>query len=332
MTDAVDWRWAFFINVPIALVVLAVIGRILPAGQVRRGSLDILGALSVTAALSLAVFGIVRAPEIGWGSPETLLVLGSVIGLLVLFIAFQARSREPLMPLSIWRAPNLAAANVAMALLGAAWVPMWFFLDLYLQQVLRFGAFEGGAALLPMTVTIMVLMVGVTARLVGRFGFKAPLVSGMLVLAVGIGWLGFVRADGTFLVDVLPATIVAATGMSLAYIPAMLAALSGAQPAEGGLAAGIVNTTYQVGSALGLAVITAIATAAGAGQLGDVTALTDGFRAAFVGAAALALVGATVAFVTLRRPVPKQAAASGPESVHTTSDPGYADRAAGVRP
>ncbi len=132
--------------------------------------------------------------------------------------------------------------------------------------------------------------------------------------------------------DILAATIVAATGMSLAYVPAMLAALSGAQPAEGGLAAGIVNTTYQVGSALGLAVITAIATAAGAGQLRDVTALTDGFRAAFVGAAALALVGATVAFVTLRRPVPKQAAASGPESVHTTSDPGYADRAAGVRP
>ena len=182
LTEAVDWRWVFFINVPIALVVLAVIGRILSAGLVRRGNLDILGALSVTAALSLAVFGIVRAPEIGWGSPETLLVLGAAIGLFALFITFQARSREPLMPLSILRAPNLAAANVAMALLGAAWIPMWFFLDLYLQQVLRFGAFEGGAALLPMTVTIMVLMVGVTGRLVGRYGFKAPLVSGMLVL------------------------------------------------------------------------------------------------------------------------------------------------------
>ncbi len=331
LTEAVDWRWVFFINVPIAIVVLAATRRVLPAGFARRGNLDIYGALSVTAALSLAVFGIVRAPEIGWGAPETLLVLGAALVLLGLFIALQAHSRQPLMPLAIWRAPNLAAANLSMALLGAAWIPMWFFLNLYLQQVLRLGAFEGGAALLPMTVTIMILMVGVTGRLVGRFGFKAPLVSGMLVLAGGIGWLWFVRADGSFIVDVLPATLVAATGMSLAYIPAMLAALSGAQPAEGGLAAGIVNTTYQVGSALGLAVITAIATAAGADRLGDVTALTSGFRAAFVGAAAIAVVGAGLALVTLRRPATTSALASGPGAALTSSDPALADRSAAAR-
>ncbi|MDQ3553419.1 MAG: MFS transporter [Chloroflexota bacterium] len=330
LTDAVDWRWVFFINVPIALVVLAATRGVLPAGLARRGNLDIAGALAVTGALSLAVLGVVRATEIGWGSAETLLVLGAAIGLLAIFLVLQARGREPLMPLSIWRAPDLAAANIAMALLGAAWIPMWFFLNLYLQQVLRFGAFDGGAALLPMTVTIMVLMVGVTARLVGRFGFKAPLVTGMIVLAGGIGWLGFVRADGSFLVDVLPATIVAATGMSLAYIPAMLAALSGAQPAEGGLAAGIVNTTYQVGSALGLAVITAIATAAGASQLGDISALTDGFRAAFFGASAIAVVGAAFALVALRRRVSIGAPAAGSGPVAITDDAAYEDRPAGA--
>ncbi|MDQ3467341.1 MAG: MFS transporter, partial [Chloroflexota bacterium] len=190
LTDAVDWRWVFFINVPIGFLVLAAISvGLLPAGIARRGSLDVAGALSGTAALSLAVYAIVRANEVGWRAMETVLVLGAAVLLLALFIGIQKARAEPLMPLSIWRAPNLAAANVAMALLGAAWIPMWFFLNLYLQQVLGYDAFDGGLAVLPMTVTIMVLMVGVTARLVGRFGFKAPLVSGLLILAGGIGWL-----------------------------------------------------------------------------------------------------------------------------------------------
>ena len=302
LTDWIDWRWVFFVNVPVGLAVLAASRGVLPAGLARRGRLDVAGALAVTAALSLAVFGIVRAPEAGWGATETLVTLGAAVALLALFVGIQAARRAPLMPLSVWRAPNLAAANVAMALLGAAWIPMWFFLNLYLQQVLGYGPFAGGAALLPMTVTIMVLMVGVTARVVGRFGFKAPLVVGLLVLAAGIGWLSLVSADGTFLGDVLPATVVGAAGMSLAYIPAMLAALSGAKPEESGLASGIVNTTYQVGSALGLAAMTAVATAYGADRLGDLPALVDGFRAAFVGAAAVALAGAVLALTWLRRP------------------------------
>jgi MFS family permease len=189
-----------------------------------------------------------------------------------------------------------------MALLGAAWIPMWFFLNLYLQQVLGFGALEGGLALLPMTLTIMVLMVGVTSRVVARLGTKTPLVAGLVVLAVGIGWLSFVGPGSSFVTTVLPGTLVAAAGMSLAYIPAMLTALSGARPEEGGLAAGIVNTTYQVGSALGLAVVTAIATAAGAGAVGDPAALGDSFRVAFVGAAAVALIAAAVAMATVRAP------------------------------
>jgi len=302
LTEWVDWRWVFLINIPIGLLVLAVSKAFLPAPSARRGSIDIAGSLSVTAALSLAVFAIVRAPQVGWGTLETIGVLSVAGGLLALFVGIQARRREPLMPLGILRAPNLAAANVAMALLGAAWVPTWFFLNLYLQQVLGYGPFKGGAALLPMTATIMVLMVGVTGRIIGRFGFKAPLVAGLVTLAGGTALLSLVRADGNFIVDVLPATLIAATGMSLAYIPAMLAALSGPKPEEGGLASGIVNTTYQVGSALGLAIMTAIATAHGADQIGNPGALVDGFSSAFIGAAAVALTGAALILVWLRNP------------------------------
>ena len=170
------------------------------------------------------------------------------------------------MRLSILRTPNLAAANVAQLLLGAAWIPMWFFLNLYLQQVLGFGAFEGGAALLPMTVTIMVLMVVVAPRVIARFGVKTPIVAGMLLLAAGMAVLSLVRPDGSFAVDVLPASLIAATGMALAFIPSLGTAIQSAKPEEGGLASGIVNTTYQVGSALGLAAMTAVATLAGRRQ------------------------------------------------------------------
>ena len=310
LTEWLDWRWVFLVNIPIGLAVLAVSTSLLPPLASRRGSLDIAGALSVTAALSLAVFAIVRAPAVGWGTTETIVELIAASGLLAAFAAIQVRRAEPLMPLTILRAPNLAAANAAMALLGAAWVPMWFFLNLYLQQVLGFGSFEGGAALLPMTLTIMLLMVGVTAKVIGRYGFKPTIIAGMVTLAAGMGLLSLVRPDGSFTVDVLSATLIAAVGMSLAYIPAMLAALSGAKPEQGGLASGIVNTTYQIGSALGLAVMTAIATGRGSDQIGNPAALVDGFSAAFLGAAAIALAGAGLTGLWLR--TPRQLAERGP--------------------
>jgi len=267
---------------------------------VRRGSVDVAGALTATAGLALTVFGIVRAPEEGWGSAATLLAIAGGVILLTVFVSLQARVREPLMRLSIFRTPNLAAANLAQLLLGAAWIPMWFFLNLYLQQVLGFGAFEGGAALLPMTVAIMALMVVVAPRVMNRFGFKAPIVGGMLLLAAGMAAMSLVRPDGNFAVDVLPASLLGAAGMALAFIPSLGTAISSAKPEEGGLASGIVNTSYQVGSALGLAAMTAVATSQGAGRIGDVSALTDGYSAAFLGAAGIAVVGAALAAVLLR--------------------------------
>ena len=312
ITEWASWPWVFYINIPIALIVLAVVPGLMPSAPARRGSIDIAGAITATAGLAMTVFAIVRAPEEGWGSATTLLVLAGGLALLALFVALQARVREPLMRLAIFRAPNLAAANVAQLLLGAAWIPMWFFLNLYLQQVLGYGAFEGGAALLPMTVTIMALMVIVAPKVIARFGPKAPTVAGLLVLAAGMAVLSLVRPDGSFLVDVLPASLIAAAGMSLAFIPSLGTAIQSAAPQDGGLASGIVNTSYQVGSALGLAVMTALATSQGADQLGNPVALTDGYSAAFLGAAAVAVLGALLAAALLRTPKASVAADAAP--------------------
>jgi len=309
ITEWIAWPWVFYVNVPIALLVLALIPSLMPASPARRGSIDLAGAVTATAGLALTVFGVVRAPDAGWGSSATLLAIGGGVALLAAFVAIQAGRREPLMRLSILRTPNLAAANVAQLLLGAAWIPMWFFLNLYLQQVLGYGAFEGGAALLPMTAAIMLLMVVVAPRVVSRFGPKPPVVAGMLLLAAGMAVLSLARPDGSFAVDVLPASLIAAAGMSLAFIPSLGTAIQSARPEEGGLASGIVNTSYQVGSALGLAAMTALAAAHGADRLGDVEALTGGYSAAFLGAAGIAVAGAVLAAVLLRMGRPAAAPA-----------------------
>jgi MFS family permease len=313
ITEWISWPWVFYINIPIALVVLAVTPGVMPAAPARRGSIDLGGALTATAGLAVTVFGVVRAPDEGWGSAATLLTLAGGVLLLAVFVAIQAARTEPLVRLSIFRTPNLAAANLAQLLLGAAWIPTWFFLNLYLQQVLGYGAFEGGAALLPMTVAIMVLMVVVAPKVIARFGPKAPIVVGMLLLAAGMVGLSLVRADGHFAADVLPASLIAAAGMSLAFIPSLGTAISSARPEEGGLASGIVNTAYQVGSALGLAAMTALASSAGADQLGNPGALTDGYSAAFLGAAGIAAVGAVLAAALLRLPHGPAAHASAEE-------------------
>ncbi len=308
ITEYISWPWVFYINVPIAIVALIATAALMPAGAMAgRGSVDIFGALTVTGGLGAAVYAIVRAPEIGWDAAETWIVLAVAAALLLMFLLIQSRRHEPLMRLSIFRTPNLGAANLTQALLGGAWIPMWFFLNLYLQQVLGYTAFPSGAALLPMTVLIMIGMIALAPAAINRFGPKAMIVTGLTILAIGMGWLSLVRPDGNYWADVLPASLVAALGMSLAFIPSLGTAISSARPEEGGLASGIVNTSYQVGSALGLAAMTAVAAAYGASQLGNPDALTEGFSAAFLGAGAIALVGAVLAGITLRTPRPDPA-------------------------
>ncbi|QHE72940.1 MFS transporter [Rhodococcus sp. WAY2] len=307
ITEYLSWPWVFYINIPIALIALAATPLLMPNAPARSGSIDILGALTVTAGLALAVYSIVRAPEVGWGSGQTWGYLTASAVLLAAFVLIQSRRRDPLMRLGIFAAPNLAAANIAQLLLGAAWIPMWFFLNLYLQQVLGYSAFPAGAALLPMTTLIMLGMIVIAPRAMQRFGAKPMIVTGLIVLAIGLGWMALVRPTGNFWVDVLPASLVAAAGMSLAFIPSLGTAISAARPEEGGLASGIVNVSYQVGSALGLATMTAVAASFGANQIGNLPELTNGFSAAFLGAAVIALAGAGVTAVSMRTPQPDTA-------------------------
>jgi EmrB/QacA subfamily drug resistance transporter len=314
ITEYTSWPWVFYINIPVALIALIAIPRLMPSAPARRGSMDIAGAFTATAGLGAIVYAVVRAPEVGWAAAETWLILAAGLVLTGLFVAVQARRREPLMRLSILRTPSLAAANLAQLLLAGAWIPMWFFLNLYLQQVLGLGAFASGSALLPMTGAVMLMMIVVAPWFMSRFGPKTVIVSGMAALAAGMLWLSFVRPDGSYWIDVLPASLVAAVGMSLAFIPSLGMAISSARPEEGGLASGIVNTSYQIGSALGLAAMTAIAASQGAEELGDLTALTDGFSAAFIGAAAIATAGAVLAAATLRKPASKSGAVSSSEA------------------
>lgn len=322
-TEWLSWPWVFIIYVPIGLATLAAT-KLLPSVESRRGSVDVLGAVAVTAGLALTVFAIVRAPEVGWGSTGTVLQLIGAAALLILFFVIQKSVGEPLMPLGIWRVPRLGSANLAMTLLGAAWIPMWYFLNLYLQQVLGYGAFASGAALLPMTVLLMIFMTVITAKLMGKFGARPLIAGGLLALAAGLLWLSAVEPTGTFVVDVLPASLVAALGMSLAYIPTMMTAMSGAPQEQAGLASGIVNTTYNVGSALGLAALTALAMSQGADELGNLPALTDGFSSAFIGAAVVAAIGGVITLLVMRSE--KSAAAA----TQSQADPASRDEQVGV--
>jgi EmrB/QacA subfamily drug resistance transporter len=308
LTAYVDWSWVFLINVPIGIAVLALSGILLPKDEnkKRTGRVDYPGALSITGALVLLVYAIVTANDAGWSSLQTVSLLLTSTGLLGAFIMIQKRSRDPLIPLHIFKTTNLLASNIVMALLGAAWIPMWFFLNLYLQQVQGYGAFESGLALLPMTAAIMVLMIGASSRLIRRLGVKHSLVAGLGLVAVAM--LMFVATpsttDGSFITHVLPASLVAAGGMSLAYIPALMSAVSHARREESGLASGIVNTSYQTGSALGLAIVVAIASAQTLldenNGVGSIDALNNGYHLAFTIAAIVAAIAAIVAYVAIR--------------------------------
>lgn len=200
--------------------------------------------------------------------------------------------------------PNLLAGNLVMALLAASWIPLWFFLNLYLQQTLHYSAFYSGLALLPMTVAIMFLMVGVTGKLVARFGFKTNLIAGLVVLTASLVLFSTIPADGSFVVHVLPASLLGALGMSLTYIPGTIASMSGAKPEETGLASGLVNTSYQVGSALGLAIIVAISAAstntARLTGATDTAALNTGFQTAFFAAAIVCILAAILAAFSIK--------------------------------
>lgn len=298
LTEWLSWNWVFLINIPLGIIVLALSKPFLLEGMKRKGKLDLIGSLIATASLVILVYAIV--------SPEQTLIariasiLVSVI-LLVVFIIRQMKSKNPLLPLSIFKATNLSAGNIVMMLMAGSWIPLWFYLNLYLQQVLHLSAFYSGLALLPMTAIIMILMVGFTGKIVAKFGFKPTLIAGLIALTASLLVFTQVSASGSFLIHVLPASILGAIGMSLAYIPGTIASMSGAKPEETGLASGISNTSYQVGSAIGLAVIVAIATAF-LGNSTSVEKITSSIQVAFGIAAIIAALATVIAVIYIKKP------------------------------
>ncbi len=317
ITAWVDWPWVFLINVPIGLAVLALIPKLIPKGVKKKGGIDYFGALTITASLGLLIYSIVTANENGWTSMQTILLLSLSIALFVGFIAIEKRSREPLIPLHIFKIPNLLSSNIVMALLGASWVSMWFFLNLYLQQVLHYGPLESGIALLPMTGLIMIMMTWLMPKLIGKLGVKENLIVGLGLLTAGLVLFSFTPATNSeqgnnnnnnyiFLVYVLPASIISALGMSFSYIPILISAISNARNEESGIASGLVNTTYQIGSALGLAVMVSVSTLHSEFLLNIGTnmseTLNEGFHLAFIGAAIISAIAAitAVSFIKTR--------------------------------
>ena len=305
LTDTLDWHWIFLVNVPVGIAVFALTLVLLPASRGQAtGRLDVAGAVTVTAASMVAVYAIVNGNEVGWTSARTLGLLALAATLLGVFLAIESRTRAPLVPLGLFRLRNLAISNV-VGVLWAAAMFAWFFLSaLYLQLVLGYSPLQVGLAFLPGNVIMGVLSLGLSAKLVMRFGIRVPLAAGLGTAAVGL--LLFARApvDGSFVVDVLPGMILLGVGAGIAFNPVLLAAMSDVAPSEAGLASGVVNTSFMMGGALGLAVLASIAAARTDTLLasGDsaVAALNGGYRVAFLAGALFAAVAATIGGVLLR--------------------------------
>jgi EmrB/QacA subfamily drug resistance transporter len=307
LTDLLSWRWILFINIPIGLLAATFALRYIPETReaVRRRSFDLAGAITATVGLSVLVLGIVRTDVTGWGSASTLGLLISGAALLALFVTIEGRiARSPLMPLRIYASRTLSAANIVVLMIGAAVFAMWFFLSLYLQQVLGYSPLRAGLAFLPMTLCIVACST-LASRVVTRVGPKPMLVAGMTLQAVGLALLTQISPDGGYLSDVLVPSLLIAVGIGFSFVPVTLAGVAGVASEEAGLASGLVNTSRFVGGALGLAILAALATARTAGDvhagLAAHAALTGGFELAFGIAAAFSAVGAVVALFGLPR-------------------------------
>lgn len=304
LTGTINWHWIFLINLPIGVVVVLLSLKLLPTEHAAgTGRIDVGGAIAVTAALMLAVYAIVNGNQNGWISGQTLGLLGGAIALFALFLAIESRIAAPLVPLGLFRLRNLATANVVGVLWAAAMFAAFFLSALYLQVVLGYSPLKVGLAFLPTNLVMGTLSLGFSAKIVMRYGIKRPLAAGLSIAAVAL--LLFARAPvgGHFLVDLLPGMILLGSGAGIAFNPVLLAAMSDVPPEESGLASGVVNTSFMMGGALGLAVLASIAAsrtdslaASGDGQL---AALTGGYHLAFLvgGLFALAAAALGVAFM-----------------------------------
>lgn len=305
LTEYLSWRWTFFINLHLGIFVMLAGSSLLVKGNQLKNKIDYLGSILVTLAITLLVYTLIMVEKNGWTSTVTLLLFGLTFLLFLVFVLVQKKSNTPILPLSIFKVPNLTAGNIIMLLMAGSWIPLWFYLNLYLQQTLEYSAFYSGLALLPMTIAIMILMVGVTGKLIAKFGFKSTLVTGLIALTGSLIWFSFVPINGDFLSHVLGASLLGAVGMSLAYIPGTMASMSGAKPEETGLASGLANTTYQVGSAIGLAIVVVLAVSTTSQEIANGVinkeALNIGFQTAFKAAAVISGISVLVAIIGIKK-------------------------------
>ena len=329
LTDALSWHWVFLVNIPIGVAVYALTVILLresraPAGTAR---LDVGGAVTVTASLMLAVYAVVNGNEVGWTSAQTLTLLGAAAGLLALFLALETWVRDPLMPLRLFRLRSVATANVVGILWSAAMFAWFFVSALYLQLVLGYSAMQVGLAFLPANLIMAAFSLGLSAKMVMRFGIRVPLAAGLALTAAGLALFALSPVDGSFALHVLPGMALLGIGCGMAMNPVLLAAMSDVPQSESGLASGVVNTAFMMGGALGLAVLASLAAARtdrllalGADSL---AALNGGYHIAFAIGAAFAA-AASLASAALLRAAPQPAAnslAPAPEGETATPSP-----------
>jgi EmrB/QacA subfamily drug resistance transporter len=306
LTDGLGWEWVLWVNVPVAAIALALTPGLIPESRSESVTrhFDAAGAVSVTAGLSLLAYAFLDASDAGWGSTKIIGLLAAAVALIGIFVAIELRSKAPLVPFRIFRLRTLTGANIVGLLLGASLFSMFYFISLYMQQVLGYSAIEAGLAYLPLAVTIIVAA-GIGGQLVTRFGFKPILATGMAFVSAGLVYWSQVSVGGGFFSDILGPSLLAAMGLGFGFVTSTIAAVAGVGDREQGLASGLINTSQQIGGALGLAVLSTIATsrtedvmATGGSTLPN--ALTEGFQAAFLGGAVIGILGVIATLVLIR--------------------------------
>jgi EmrB/QacA subfamily drug resistance transporter len=300
LTEYIGWEWVLWVNVPIGILAAAIAPTLIAEtkAEVETRHFDLAGAVTITLGLSALVFALLDAESAGWGSFQT---IGTIVGALILlaaFVAVELRSRAPLVPFSIFRVRTVTGANVVGILVGASLFSMFYFISLYMQQILGYSPIKAGISYLPLAVTI-ILAAGLASGLVTKVGFKPILAIGMACIAVGLIWFTQISVHGTFLADILGPSILAAIGLGFAFVPVTIAAVSGIEDREQGLASGLINTSQQVGGALGLAILAAVANSV-IGSTETPDKLVEGFQSAFAVGAGFAIVG-LIATLTLVR-------------------------------
>ncbi|HSW98353.1 MAG TPA: MFS transporter [Candidatus Saccharimonadales bacterium] len=306
LTQYLGWRWNFFINVPVAIAVLAGAWKLVPKheSEETHNDLDLPGAVSVTAGLMLLVYGLVKAPTVGWTAHSTLGFLAGALALLVFFIVNEKRTKNPLMPLSIFKIRNITGANLTQMPIAAALFAIFYFTSIYIQEILHFSPVRTGFAFLPVPITIAIAATS-APKLVKKVGYKKILMVAPWIIALGLFILGHVPVQGSYFRYVLPGLVVMAVGAGFTFVSTTIAATSGVPGREAGLASGLINTAQQLGGALGLAILSGVAAAstthfaAHSGQ--PVPALVHGFHTAYYTAACFAIASALVATFIIKQ-------------------------------